>query len=125
VGYENLEMEAASFGTDRRLVDFMLSLPFDIKADPERPKPILRDALAAELPPRVRGRAGKTYFNAVLEARVDPGRCVERIRSSRVRLPGIDYPRLFADVERDPESVHRFLLVHLTRAHVFAAGGTF
>jgi hypothetical protein len=132
VGYENLEMEAASFGvdlrhpfTDRRLVDFMLTLPFEIKADAQRTKPILRDGLADVLPELVRRRAGKTYFNAVVDRRVDPGRCVDLIRSSGVRLPDVDYARFYKDVDRDPESVHRFLLVHLTRVHVFAAGGSF
>jgi hypothetical protein len=51
---------------------------------------------------------------------VDPAACIERIRTSGIRLPGIDYGRLFEDARVDPEGVRLFFLVNLTRLHVFA-----
>jgi hypothetical protein len=126
VSMEQKELEAARHGidlrhpfADRALVDFLASLPCAVKGDPGRPKSLLRDALEGVLPPALRER-GKGDYQVVLRRRVDPARCIEGIRASGVRLPGVDYRRLFDDAARDPEALPLFLVVTLARAHAFA-----
>jgi hypothetical protein len=66
----------------------------------------------------------KSDYRAVVRRRVDAARCVEAIRASRARLPGVDYRRLFDDATRDPESIPLFLLVNLARVHEFVRRAT-
>jgi asparagine synthase (glutamine-hydrolysing) len=126
VQLECKELEAARHGidlrhpfADRALVEFMISLPCAIKSDPGRTKAFLRDALADGIPALLDQRP-KSDYRAIVRQRVDTLHCVERIRVSGVRLPGIDYARLFADAERRPELFPLFLVVNLTRVHAFA-----
>jgi asparagine synthase (glutamine-hydrolysing) len=126
VSMEQKELDAARHGidlrhpfADRALVDFLLSLPCSVKTEPGRPKALLRDALGDLLPGSLRER-GKGDYREVLRRRVDPARCIEGIRSSGVRLPGIDYGRLFRDADRDPDALPLLFLVTLARAHAFA-----
>jgi hypothetical protein len=126
--FEQMETEAARLGVDllhpfadRDLLSFLVSLPFSIKVDAERTKPLLRDALADVLPEIVRTRPGKVWFNPVLERRVDPRRCVEWIRESRVKLPDVDYRGLFAAADADPGALPLFGWIQLARVHLFAA----
>jgi hypothetical protein len=126
VSMEHKELEAARHGidlrhpfADRALVEFLASLPCAVKGDPGRPKPLLRDALEGMFPPEIRER-GKGDYRGVLRRRVDLARGVEGIRASGVRLPGVDYRRLFDDADRDPEALPLFLVVTLARAHAFA-----
>ena len=128
LSFEQLETEAARLGVDllhpfadRDLLEFLVSLPFSVKVDPERSKPLLRDGLADLLPDAVRSRAGKVWFNSVLERRVDPQICLGWIRESRVRLPDLDYRALFEAVDRDPDSLFTLGWVRLARVHLFAA----
>jgi asparagine synthetase B (glutamine-hydrolysing) len=102
---------------DRYLVEFLVSLPAAIKVDPMRPKALVRSALSGLAPDEVLGRVEKPGYLSVLEHRVDRGRCLGWIRDSGIRLPYVNYGTLFDDGE-----VPLFLLVLLTRAHVFAAG---
>lgn len=53
----------------------------------------------------------------MVRRRVDAARCLEGIRTSMVRLPGVDYRRLSAS---RPEDIPLFLLVNLARVHEFA-----
>jgi asparagine synthase (glutamine-hydrolysing) len=130
VSLEQKELEAASHGidlrhpfADRALVDFLVSLPCAIKGDPGRAKPLLRDAMEATFPPLLHGRS-KGDYRSVLQRRVDPARCVEGIRTSKARLPGVDYRRLFDDAARGPEAMPLLLLITLARAHEFVRRAT-
>ena len=127
VVFEQMETEAARLGVDvvhpfadRELLNFLVSLPFRVKVDAERTKPLLRDGLADVLPEIVRTRSDKVWFNPVLERRVDPGRCLEWIRDSRVELPDVDYQALFGAAERDLNALPTFGWIQLARAHLFA-----
>ena len=126
VALEYKELEAARHGidlrhpfADRALVEFMISLPCAIKSDPGRAKAFMEDALAGRFPALLDQRP-KSDYRAIVRQRVDTPRCVERIRTSGVRLPGIDYARLFADADRQPELFPLFLIVNLARVHAFA-----
>jgi asparagine synthase (glutamine-hydrolysing) len=126
VAMEQKELEAASHGidlrhpfADRALVDFLISLPCAIKGDPGRAKPMLLDALEGMFPPLLHHRP-KSDYQAVVRRRVDAARCVEGIRASKVRLPDVDYQRLFDDAAKEPGSIPLFLLVNLARVHEFA-----
>jgi asparagine synthase (glutamine-hydrolysing) len=124
---EELEAEGARFGidarhpfADRELVEFLISLPASIKTSPLRTKPILRDALSDLLPTAVRLRSDKIEFTPLLDRRIDRAACLSAIEESAVRLPDVDYARLFSDVSgRDGEIV---TVMRLARAHVFASG---
>lgn len=125
ISYEQKEIEAARHGidlrhpfADRELVEFLVSLPCAIKSDPGRAKPLLVDALDC-LSDVIHDRPKSDYM-AVVRRRVDPARCIEGIRASGVRLPGIDYQRLFDDGKSNPEGIPLFLLVNLARVHGFA-----
>ena len=126
ISFEQKEIEAASHGidlrhpfADRALVEFLISLPCAIKSDPGRAKPVLVDAMASVLPEVIHERRKSDYMTAV-RARVDPATCVELVRASKVRLPQIDYARLFNDGDSNPENIPLFLLVNLARVHEFA-----
>ena len=126
ISFEQKEIEAASHGidlrhpfADRALVEFLISLPCAIKSDPGRAKPVLVDAMASVLPEIIHERRKSDYMTAVRE-RVDPATCVELVRASKVRLPQIDYTRLFDDGDSNPENIPLFLLVNLARVHEFA-----
>lgn len=126
VALEQKELQAASHGidlrhpfADRALVDFLISLPCAVKGDPGRAKPLLLDALGASLPPLLRERP-KSDYQQVVRRRVDAGRCVEGIRASKIRLPDVDYRRLFDAAASRPDAIPLFLLVNLARVHEFA-----
>jgi hypothetical protein len=126
--FEQMETEAARMGVDllhpfadRDLLSFLVSLPFRIKVDDSRTKPLLRDGLADILPESVRRRTDKVWFNPVLERRVDPQRCLEWIRDSGVELPDVDYGALYAAADRDLDAVSLFGWIQLARVHLFAA----
>jgi asparagine synthase (glutamine-hydrolysing) len=126
VSFEQKELEAARYGVDmrhpfadRELVEFLISLPLVIKSDPGRTKGLLLDSLGDLLPDDLHTRRKSDYM-AVVRRRVDPARCVEGIRASGVRLPGIEYQRLFGDARSAPDRVPLFLLVNLARVHEFA-----
>ncbi len=105
---------------DRDLIDFVLTLPHAAKESRMRLKPLLRDALADVLPQVVADRDDKTEFSAVLDARVDFDAAYRTIRDSGVRLPDLDYGRLFRDAARPINN--RVLWTRLVSAHVFLAG---
>jgi asparagine synthase (glutamine-hydrolysing) len=126
VAIEELESVGARFGVDirhpfadRELVEFMVSLPHAIKASPMISKPVLRAALTDLLPAVVRDRRDKPAYQPVLDRRVDYGACLDVIRESGVRLPDVDYHRLFT--EEDPSRVG-LTWVRLAQAHLFASG---
>ncbi len=126
ISFEQKEIEAASHGidlrhpfADRELVEFLISLPCVIKSDPGRAKPVLVDAMASELPAGLLERRKSDYMTAVRE-RVSPESCIAMIRESGIRLPSVDYVRLFADGDTDSESMPLYLLVNLARVHEFA-----
>lgn len=126
ISMEQRELEAASHGidlrhpfADRALVDLLVSLPCRIKGDPGRAKPLLRDAFERLFPEPLHRRE-KSGYQTILERRVDPARCIEVVRASQVRLPGLDYRRLLDDADSGPEKIPLLLLVNLARAHEFA-----
>jgi asparagine synthase (glutamine-hydrolysing) len=126
ISFEQKELEAARHGidlrhpfADRELVEFLISLPSALKSDPMRPKAVLVDSLSDLLPKAVQERPKSDYMAAV-RLRVDPAACIERIRASGVRLPGIEYGRLFEDARVDLDGVRLYFLVNLTRVHAFA-----
>jgi hypothetical protein len=128
ISFEQKELEAARYGidmrhpfADRELITFLISLPPLVKGDPIRSKALLLDSVGDWLPGILRERRKSDYM-AVVRRRVDPARCVETIRASGVRLAGLDYERLFADVRASPDLVPLFLLVNLARVHAFAKG---
>ncbi len=130
ISFEQKEIEAARHGidlrhpfADRELVEFLISLPCAIKGDPGRAKPLLVDALSDVLPEIIRERPKSDYMAAV-RARVDPARCIEGIRASKVHLPHIEYERLFDDGESHPDRIPLYLVVSLARVHEFARRGT-
>jgi asparagine synthase (glutamine-hydrolysing) len=127
--FEENEMLGARFGidirhpfADRDLITFMLGLPHAVKGSPTRTKPILRDALSDLLPPLVRDRSDKVRFDEAVDRRVDYAKCFQWVRESGIRLPHVDYDRLFVDA-RSPNN-NRILWIRLASAHIFAAGGT-
>lgn len=127
ISFEDKELEAARYGidlrhpfADRELVEFLVSLPCAVKGDPEVPKSLLLEALSHDLPENLRGRAKSDYM-AVVEHRVDRNLCFEMVRASRLRLPQVDYDRLFKEAENQPEMVPFMLLINLARIHRFAA----
>ena len=130
ISFEQKELEAARYGidmrhpfADRELIEFLISLPPLIKADPVRPKALLLDGAEDLIPTALRERPKSDYM-AVVRRRVDPAWCIETIRSSGVRLPGLDYDRLFGAVRHRGDSVPLFLLVNLARVHEFARPAT-
>jgi asparagine synthase (glutamine-hydrolysing) len=102
---------------DRYLVEFLVSLPAAIKVDPMRTKALIRSALSGLVPDEVLERVEKPGYLSVLEHRVDPGRCLDWVEASGIRLPLVNYDALL-----DGGEAPLFLLVLLARAHVFAAG---
>ncbi len=128
VNMEQKELLAASVGIDmrhpfasRHLAHLLVSLPCALKADPLRPKAFMRDALAGVVPASVGERRTMSNYLGVVAHRVDAGRCMDLIRASGVRLPFIDYDRLFRDADEEPERLTVFFLVYITRAHAFGA----
>ncbi len=128
---EQKELFGARFGIDvrhpfasRHLASLMISLPCGIKADPQRPKAFVADALSDMLPACLRERRRPSNYLPVVAHRVDIGRCVDLVRASGIRLPFIDYERLFRDADEEPERLTVFLLVSLARAHAFAVRAT-
>jgi hypothetical protein len=126
ISYEHKELEAARHGfdlrhpfADRELVEFMISLPCAAKSDPVRTKALMIEALGSDLPSAIRERPKSDYMD-VIRHRVDPARCIEVIRSSGVRLPDVDYRRLYEQGDADPGAIPLFLLVNLARVHRFA-----
>ena len=125
--FEEFELQGARFGvdvrhpfTDRDLIAFLLTLPHSVKASTLRGKPVLRDALLDLLPQSVYERDDKTEFSPVIDARVDFDAGYRLIRDSGVRLPDVDYGRLFRDAARPVND--RVLWARLINAHVFVAG---
>ena len=125
--FEEFELLGASHGidvrhpfADRDLIDFLIRLPHAVKASTLRPKPLLLDGLADLLPSPVPERDGKTPVTAVLDARVDFENCYRWVRDSGVRLPDIDYGRLFRDAAKPVND--RIFWARLATAHVFLAG---
>lgn len=125
--FEEFELLGARAGidvqhpfADRALIDFELELPHAVKASSPRLKPLLRAALADLLPEALAERDDKTPFTAVLDARVDFEVCYRWIRDSGVRLPDVDYGRLFRDAARPVND--RIFWTRLASAHVFLAG---
>jgi asparagine synthase (glutamine-hydrolysing) len=126
ISFEQKELEAARYGidmrhpfADRKLVEFLISLPSVIKSDPMRPKAILADSLN-DLLPEILQRRRKSDYMAVVRRRVDPAACIDVIRASGIRLPGIEYGRLFDDARSEGDMLPLFFLVNLARVHVFA-----
>ena len=131
--FEQMETAAARFGVDllhpfadRDLLRFLVSLPYSLKVDPDRSKPLLRDGLVDLLPEPLRSRRDKVTFDSVLERRIDPQACLGWIRESGVQFPDLDYHALFQAADRDPQSVQLPAWIRLVRTHLFAAtaGGT-
>ncbi len=127
VRMEDHELRGARHGidlrhpfADRRLVEFLVSLPAAIKSDPFRSKALLRGALAGHAPEAVLERDEKPEYLSILDRRVDGDRCLGWIQQSGIRLPSVNYDALFRD-ERGSEGAPLFLLLLLARAHVFAA----
>jgi asparagine synthase (glutamine-hydrolysing) len=125
--FEEFELFGARYGidvqhpfADRELIEFLTTLPHAVKASTMRLKPLLRDALADLLPQAVAERDDKTDFTAVIDARVDFDACYRWIRDSGVRLPDLDYGRLFRDAAKPVNN--RILWTRLASAHVFLAG---
>ena len=125
--FEEFELLGARFGidvqhpfADRDLIGFAIGLPHAVKASRVQLKPLLRDALADLFPPIVAEREDKTPFTAVLDARVDFDACYRWVRDSGVRLPDIDYGRLFRDAAKPVND--RIFWTRLASAHVFLAG---
>jgi Asparagine synthase len=125
--FEEFELLGACHGidvrhpfADRDLIDFLIRLPHAVKASTVRPKPLLRYGLADLLPSPVAERDGKTPFTALLDARIDFENCYRWVRDSGVRLPDIDYGRLFRDAARPVND--RIFWARLANAHVFLAG---
>jgi hypothetical protein len=125
--FEEFELLGAQAGVDvqhpfaaRDLIDLLIGLPHSVKASSVRTKPLLRDALADLLPPIVANRDNKTYFTPVLDARVDFEACYRWVRDSGVRLPDLDYGRLFRDAAKPVND--RIFWTRLASAHVFLAG---
>lgn len=125
---EEHELRGARFGldvrhpfADRELVEFLISLPADVKSDPFRSKALLRDALGGMTSSDVLERAGKASYFDVLRRRVDPARCLDLIKASAIELPLVNYDLVYQDaaVAQGPPL---FLLLLLARAHAFAAG---
>jgi len=126
ISFELQELEAARHGIDMRhpfadrdLVEFLISLPSVIKSDPTRPKAMLVDSLG-DLLPDVIQRRPKGDHMVVVRRRVDPAACIDGIRASGVRLPGVEYGRLFDDARSDPDRVPLYFLITLARVHAFA-----
>lgn len=126
--FEETELVAARCGidvqhpfADRDLIEFLIPLPHAVKASSIRLKPLLREALADLLPQVVADREDKVQFAAVLDARVDFEAWYRWIRDSGVRIPDIDYGRLFRDAAKPIND--RMLWTRLASAHVFLAGG--
>jgi len=126
ISFEQKELEAARYGidmrhpfADRELIEFLISLPPALKDDPKRPKALVLDSVGDLLPASLLQRRKSDYM-AVVRRRVDPARCVSVIRDSGVRLAGLDYERLFADVSTRSDAVPLFFLVNLARVHEFA-----
>ena len=124
---EERELRAARHGidmrhpfADRSLVEFLISLPAAIKGDPFLSKDLIRRALATTAPPGTLERRDKSSFGSVYAQRVDTMQGLELIESSGVRLPLINYERVFSDAE-DPQTAPTILLMSLARLHVFAA----
>ena len=125
--FEEIELLGARSGidvrhpfADRDVVDFGIALPHAVKASTVRIKPLLRDALADLLPQSIAEREDKTQFAAVIDARVDFDACYRSVRDSGIRLPDLDYGRLFRDAARPVND--RIFWTRLAKAHVFLAG---
>ena len=125
--FEEIELYGARSGidiqhpfADRELVSFLIALPHVMKASSHRLKPLLRGAFADLLPQVVVDRDDKTDFAALIDARVDFHECFRTVRDSGVRLPDLDYDRLFRDAARPVND--RLFWMRLARAHVFASG---
>jgi asparagine synthase (glutamine-hydrolysing) len=126
--FEESELVAARSGVDvrhpfadRDLIEFVISLPHSVKASTARLKPLLREALADLLPESVAERDDKVSFAPVIDARVDFDQCYRWIRDSGVRLPDLDYGRLFRDAPRPVND--RVFWTRLASAHLFLAAG--
>jgi asparagine synthase (glutamine-hydrolysing) len=78
---------------DRDLVDSVLANPPHLQFDPDRDRPLLRDALAGQIPEEVRSRHAKSYFTPLLSA----------------ALAGPDGNRLFSALARADAPIRSFL----------------
>jgi hypothetical protein len=125
ISHEQLEQETARMGVDlrhpfadRQLVEFMISLPCAIKAEPGRPKALLRDAFADIMPREILERIKSETSMPLLQQRADTAIAV--IRDSKIELPGVDYDRLYRDAQTAPDSIPRYFITNLARYHDFA-----
>jgi asparagine synthase (glutamine-hydrolysing) len=84
---------------DHRLVDFVFSLPFDLKVRHGYTKRVLRDAMAGTLPEKIRMRARKMGF-ATPERRWQSGVLQALIREA------IASPRLEPFIKKDAATRH-------------------
>ncbi len=84
---------------DHRLVDFVFSLPFDLKVRHGYTKRVLRDGMAGTLPEKIRMRARKMGF-ATPERRWQTGALRTLIQEA------IDSPRLEPFIKREAALRH-------------------
>ena len=108
------DQHAAEFGIevrhpflDRRLIEFLFSIPPAQLFRADRSKRLLRQAMAGLLPETVRLRRGKTHLSAFLGLSLGGERRarIERLLSAPVAsdLGILDGKRLLASYERNPE----------------------
>ena len=105
---------------DRDLVDFVITLPHAVKASTARIKPLLRDALADLSRKLLLSGTTRPTSHRDRPLESTSTRAIAGIRDSGVRLPDLDYGRLFRDARRPVND--RVFWTRLTSAHVFLAG---
>ncbi|MDR7554839.1 MAG: asparagine synthase-related protein [Armatimonadota bacterium] len=107
IGMESLEICGAFHGVRTRqpladvdLWEFFLSLPAEVKYPERLSKALVRSLLRGRLPDAVLARRDKTVFDEFAVAKTDYTALRRWLLNGSYRMPGVDYARLQAQLDR-------------------------
>jgi asparagine synthase (glutamine-hydrolysing) len=105
---------------DVELWEFFLSLPAEVKFPDLRSKTLVRRLLRGKLPDEILDRRSKTVFDDVVRARIDYGVLRRWLLRPDYRVPGVNYDKLAAHLEREDLDTMGFIVARdLAAVHAF------
>jgi asparagine synthase (glutamine-hydrolysing) len=105
---------------DIDVCEFFLSLPAELKFPDKKSKTLMRRMLRGRLPDQILDRRDKTVFNDYLMSKIDYASLRKYLLNPTVRLPGVNYERLAARIERQDFKIADYAWANdLIRIHAF------